>query len=115
MFVLMLVAGGLIIYSFWLILATLSFRFVRVENILVIFQSMYEAGRWPVSLYPGWLRYGLTFIVPVAFATTIPAEALTSRLSWETLLGAVALAAVLLLVSRGFWRLGLRRYSGASA
>jgi len=40
-------------------------------------------------------------------ATTIPAEALTSQLSWETLLGAVALAAVLLLVSRGFWRPGL--------
>jgi hypothetical protein len=36
-------------------------------------------------------------------------------LRWETLLGAVALAAVLLLVSRGFWRLGLRRYSGTSA
>jgi ABC-2 type transport system permease protein len=55
-FVLMLVAGRLIIYSFWLILATLSFWFVRVENILVIFQSMYEAGRWPpprrTSTYP---------------------------------------------------------------
>jgi ABC-2 type transport system permease protein len=114
-FILMLVAGGFIIYSFWLILATLSFWFVRVENILTIFQSMYEAGRWPISLYPGWLRYGLTFIVPVAFATTIPAEALTSRLSWEMLLGAVVLAAVLLLVSRGFWRLGLQRYSGTSA
>ncbi len=52
-FVLMLFAGVVIIYSFWLILATLSFWFVRVENILVIFQSMYEAGRWPVILYPG--------------------------------------------------------------
>ncbi len=114
-FILMLVAGGFIIYSFWLILATLSFWFVRVENILVIFQSMYEAGRWPISLYPGWLRYGLTFVVPVAFAVTLPAEALTSRLSGWTLLGAVALAAVLLVISRGFWRLGLRRYSGASA
>jgi ABC-2 type transport system permease protein len=38
-------AGGFIICSFWLILATLSFWFMRVENILVIFQSMYEAGR----------------------------------------------------------------------
>ena len=114
-FILMLVAGGFIIYSFWLILATLSFWLVRVENILFIFQSMYEAGRWPISLYPGWLRYGLTFIVPVAFATTIPAEALTGHLSWVTLLIAVGLAAVLLLVSRGFWKLGLRRYSGTSA
>ena len=29
------------------------------------------------------------------------------RLNWETLLGAAALAAILLLVSRGFWRPGL--------
>jgi ABC-2 type transport system permease protein len=114
-FVAMLVSGGMIIYSFWLILASLSFWFVRVENILVIFQSMYEAGRWPVSLYPGWLRYGLTFIVPVAFATTIPAEALTGRLNWQTILGAVALAIALLVISRFVWLRGLRHYSGASA
>jgi ABC-2 type transport system permease protein len=115
MFILMLIAGAVIIYSFFLILATLSFWFVRVENILVIFQSMYEAGRWPVSLYPGWLRYGLTFIIPVAFATTVPAEALTGRLTWETILGGVVLAMVLLTVSRVFWRVGLRHYSGTSA
>ncbi len=114
-FVLMLLVGGVIIYSFFLILATLSFWFVRVENILVIFQSMYEAGRWPVSLYPGWLRYGLTFVVPVAFVTAVPVEALTGRLTWQTLLGAMALAVVLLIVSRLFWKIGLRRYSGTSA
>jgi ABC-2 type transport system permease protein len=114
-FVLMLIAGGVIVYSFFLILATLSFWLVRVENILTIFQSMYEAGRWPISLYPGWLRYGLTFIIPVAFATTVPAEAITGRLTWQTLLGAVALAILLFAASRAFWRVGLRRYSGASA
>jgi ABC-2 type transport system permease protein len=111
----MLLAGGVIVYSFWLILASLSFWFLRVENILVIFQSVYEAGRWPVSIYPGWLRFGLTLIVPVAFAVTVPAEALTGRLEWGTALGAVGLAGLLLVVSRLVWRVGLRRYSGASA
>jgi ABC-2 type transport system permease protein len=114
-FMAMLLAGGVIIYSFWLILSTLSFWFVRVQNILQIFQSMYEAGRWPVSLYPGWLRYGLTFIVPVAFATTVPAEAITGRLNWATLLIAVILAVALFLLSRRFWWFGLRHYSGTSA
>jgi ABC-2 type transport system permease protein len=114
-FAVMLLAGGAIVYSFWLILASLSFWFVRVENILVIFQSMYEAGRWPISLYPGWLRFGLTFLVPVAFATTVPAEALTGRLDTPTLLGALALAAAMLVASRLFWRTGVRHYSGASA
>jgi ABC-2 type transport system permease protein len=114
-FLLMLMAGAVIIYSFFLILATLSFWFVRVENFLTIFQSMYEAGRWPVSLYPGWLRYGLTFVVPVAFATTVPAEALIGRLSWVTLLVAISIAVFLFVVSRVFWRVGLSHYSGTSA
>jgi ABC-2 type transport system permease protein len=111
----LLLAGGGIVYAFWLILATLSFWFVRMENILVIFQSLYEAGRWPVSMYPGWLRFGLTFLVPVAFAVTVPAEALTGRLTLPSALVALGLAAALLLVSRLFWKVGLRSYAGASA
>jgi ABC-2 type transport system permease protein len=114
-FLLVLLLGAIIIYSFFLILATLSFWFVRVENFLTIFQSMYEAGRWPVSLYPGWLRYGLTFIVPVAFATTVPAEALTGKLGWVTLAIALAIAVGLFILSRIFWHFGLRHYSGTSA
>jgi len=110
-----LAVGGIIVYSFWLILATFSFWFVRVENILMIFQSMYEAGRWPVSVYPRWLRFSLTFLVPVAFATTVPAQGLSGRLTWQTLLGTAALAALFFAASRLFWRAGLRRYSGASS
>jgi ABC-2 type transport system permease protein len=111
----MLFCGGAIIYSFWLILATLSFWFVRVENILEIFQSMYEAGRWPISLYPGWLRFALTFVVPVAFAVTVPAEALTARLDAATIAGTAILAVLLSAFSRAFWKIGMRQYSGASA
>jgi ABC-2 type transport system permease protein len=110
-----LVAGGAIVYSFWLMLATLAFWFVRVENMLQIFSSMYEAGRWPVSFYPRWLRFMLTFLIPVAFATTVPAQALAGRLTWQTLAGAFALAAALLVLSRVFWRIGVRRYSSASS
>jgi ABC-2 type transport system permease protein len=108
-------AGTVIIYSFWLMLATLTFWFLKIENILVIFQSMYQAGRWPVGIYPWWLRSTLTFLVPVAFATTVPAEALAGRATIQTLAGAVALAVALLLLSRRFWNIGVRRYSGASA
>jgi ABC-2 type transport system permease protein len=111
----MLLAGGVIVYSFWLLLASLSFWLVRVENLLEIFQSMYQAGRWPISLYPGWLRFGLTFIVPVAFATTVPTEALTGRLGNSTLLEAIGLAILLFVIARVIWRMGLQRYAGASA
>ncbi len=110
-----LLAGGLIVYSFWLMLSTTAFWFVRVENLLVIFSSMYVAGRWPVGIYPGWLRLTLTFIVPVAFAVTVPAEGLTGRLDAQTLALAVGLAAFMLFAARRFWQFGVRHYSGASA
>jgi ABC-2 type transport system permease protein len=114
-FALMLVAGVAIIYSFLLTLSTLSFWLVRLENILVIFASMYEAGRWPVGIYPPWLRLTLTFIVPIAFAITIPVESLVGRLEWTSLVGTLALATAFLVASRWFWKLGLRHYTGASA
>ena len=115
LFVVALLAGGAMVYSLFLMLATCTFWFVRLENVLVIFQSLWEAGRWPIAIYPPWLRYTLTFLVPVAFATTVPAEALSGRLTAETLVGALALAVGLLAASRWFWRAGVRSYSGASA
>ena len=51
-----------------------------------LFDGIFQTGRWPVGIYPGWLRYSVTFLVPVAFAVTVPAEAVTSRLDGETLL-----------------------------
>ena len=110
-----LTAGVAIIYSFLLILATMAFWLVRLENILVIFGSMYEAGKWPIGIYPPWLRVALTLVVPVAFAITVPIEALTGRLEPATIGLTIGLAAVFVAGSRWFWRFGLRHYTGASA
>jgi ABC-2 type transport system permease protein len=114
-FALVLVCGGLIVYSFWLAISTTSFWVVRMWAFFELFQSLYQAGRWPVGIYPVWLRLGLTFLVPVAFAVTVPAEALTHRLTSQTLVLAVAMAIVALIGSRQFFKFGLKHYSGASA
>jgi len=110
-----LVAGAVTVYSFWMLLATCAFWFVRLENVLMIFWNMYQAGRWPVDVYPRWLRWTLTGLVPVALAVTVPAEALAGRLSLGNLALACAVAVALAFGSRWFWKFGLRRYSGASA
>lgn len=110
-----LLVGSAIVYSVLLMLATLSFWLVRLDNALVIFNALYDAGRYPVGIYPPWLRFALTYLVPVAFAVTVPAEAAVGRLTWAHLGTAALIAAALLAVSRWFWRLGIRHYSGASA
>jgi ABC-2 type transport system permease protein len=110
-----LMMGAVMIYCFWLIVTSTAFWFVRVHEIANLFEGLYAAGRWPVGIYPTWLRMALTFIIPVAFAVTVPAEALTGRLSLQTWLGALALTIALFIASRTLLKFGLRSYSGASA
>jgi viologen exporter family transport system permease protein len=110
-----LLVGGVLVYCFWLIMTTGAFWIIRMENVLELFEGIYSTGRWPVTVYPGWLRYSITFLIPIGFAVTVPAQALTSRLQWPTLLLSVAFGCALFTFTRWFWRFGLQHYSGASA
>jgi viologen exporter family transport system permease protein len=114
-FLIAIVLGALMIYCFWLIITVAAFWVVRMDQLAELFEGVYQSGRWPVTVYPGWLRLSLTFLVPIAFAVTVPAQALTGRLTPETLVLAAGFCVVLLAVTRAFFRVGLRHYSGASA
>jgi ABC-2 type transport system permease protein len=114
-FVVTLVCGLALVYSLLLVLSTLSFWLVRVENLLAIFWSFIDAGRFPVDIYPGWLRITLSTVVPIGIAVTVPAQAVAGRLD---ALGLVAMLVGTLAVwsfAAWFWRLGVRNYTGASA
>ncbi len=64
-FVLTIVLGGVMVYCFWLILTTGAFWFVRMEMLQELFTGLYRAGQYPATIYPGWLRFSLTFLVPL--------------------------------------------------
>lgn len=110
-----MLSGGAIVYSFWLILAATAFWFVRIDNVLYVFETLYQAGRWPVRIYPGWMQFMLTFLVPVAFAVTVPVEALTGRLTMPTLVLSLGMGVGMLIAARLVWTRALKAYSGASA
>ena len=80
-----------------------------------LFDAIFQMARYPVGLYPGWLRLVLTWIVPVGVMTTVSAQALTGQLSTGMLIGSVALAAALFVAASALFRLGLRRYASASS
>jgi ABC-2 type transport system permease protein len=111
----LLLVGALLLYCFWLILATGSFWVVQMWFLAELFEGVYQTGRWPIGVYPGWLKYSMTYLVPIGFAVTVPAQAMTDRLGWQTVVLALGFAAALAGFTRWFWRFGLKRYSGASA
>jgi ABC-2 type transport system permease protein len=114
-FAVTLAAGIGVVYSVWLVLVTLTFWFVKIDNIEQIVWQAFEAGRYPVEIYPGWLRSVLTYGIPVVFIITVPAQALAGRLPGSFAAVAVVVALLSLIASSLFWRFGLRFYTGASA
>ena len=114
-FALTLAASVGIVYAFWLFLVTLTFWVVRIDNLEQIVAQAFEAGRYPIDIYPNWLRGGLTYVVPVVFMITVPAQALAGRMHGFQAVTALAVSAAAVVLSSLFWRFGLKNYTGASA
>ena len=108
-------AGCAVVYALWLVLVTLTFWFVRVDNIEQIVWQGFEAARYPIEIYPGWLRGALTYGIPVAFIITIPAQALSGRAGQMPIAVACTVGILSLTAATFFWRFGLKHYTGASS
>ena len=112
---LMLLASVAILYSLWFLIATTTIWFVKTWNATEVLRAALAAGRYPITAYPGGLRTFFTLVLPVAFLTTVPAEAILGRAAGSWLLLSVAVAGAGLLLCRGFWRFALRFYTSASS
>jgi ABC-2 type transport system permease protein len=113
--VLPLLCGLLSLYSLWFMLGATSIWFVKIYNVTEVLRGLLEAGRFPMAAYPVAYRFFFTFVVPVAFLTTIPAETMLQRVELGWVMGAGGLAIALLLISRTFWKFALRFYTSASS
>jgi ABC-2 type transport system permease protein len=111
----MVALGLIMLYSVWIGLITSAFWFVRVGNISELLMSFFEAGRFPVTVFDGVIRFVLTFIVPIAFMTTFPAAVLLGKFSWRYVWIGCLLASALFGLSVWFWRFALRHYTSASS
>ncbi len=113
-FILALAAGVVILYAILLAFTTLVFWSAGVLFTWV-FDGVFQMARYPVALYPGWLRLVLTWVIPVGIITTVPAQALNGDLPGGMLAGIWALAVGLLAAASAVFRKGLRRYTSASS
>lgn len=114
-FILLTVSGAIIIYSLWIVLIALTFWFTKFDNNVTILQALLDAGRYPVTVYPVWLRIIVTFIIPIAVATTIPLQGLRGDLTILRVLMFLAIGIAAFLIASRVWKAGLKRYSGASS
>lgn len=107
--------GLVLLYCLWFVIATCAFWLVRVEPLGYLFYDVWQAARYPVDYFKGPIRAILTFVLPVAFATTFPTRALLGVVDPRLLPLGLGLAAFALFLTNRFWQFALRRYSSASS
>ena len=109
-----LVSGAVLLYSLWFLVATTAVWFTKIYNATEVLRGLLDAGRFPMAAYPATYRLVFTFVVPVAFLTTVPGEALLGRAPSAYLLASPVVAAVAFVGARAFWLRALKSYTGAS-
>lgn len=108
-------AATWVLYSLWILVVSAAFFVVKVDNLSFLFLSIFDAARWPVSVFRGFWRVLFTVVIPLALMTTFPAEALLGRIRPATVAGVLAGAAGFAAFARMVWLRALARYTSASS
>jgi len=111
----MLLCAALILYSLWILVISAAFHVVKIDNLSYLFSSIFDAARWPVTVFQGLWRLLFTFVIPLALMTTFPALALLGKLSAALALQALAGALVFAALARLVWTRSIARYTSASS
>jgi ABC-2 type transport system permease protein len=114
-FLFLCITGSAILYSLWIVLIAATFWFTKFDNNVTILQALLDTGRYPATVYPFWLRIIITYVIPIAVATTIPLQALRGELSLAQVLLFMGVSALSFWVASRIWKAGIKKYSGASS
>ncbi|MDB4969856.1 MAG: transporter permease [Myxococcales bacterium] len=112
---LLTVAAAALLYALAILVISAAFYVVRLDNLIYLFNSVFDAGRWPASVFRGTWRIIFTFVVPLALMTTYPALALLGRLETSTTAIALGGALAFVIVARAVWKRSIGHYRSASS
>jgi len=114
LFLLLGVFSALIFVAFSVIAGALAFWIGQSQNLAMQLQNaMLTFGLYPVDIFPGLVRVLLYTLIPAAFVGSVPAL-LLADFDWGRLAGLFLVTGALLLVARGVFALGLRRYESGN-
>ncbi len=114
-YVMLCVCSIVIFYSFSLMLMTLAIWLVRVDNLWVLSDSIFTIARFPLDIFGGRAARILTFVLPLAFISSIPSKALLGQVELTLACWGVGWAISFAFAARWFFKFALSHYTSASS
>lgn len=110
-----LTSGLAIFYGIYFMIATLVFWTGRLESLYDIHDVLSEPLSVPLSVLGKRMSFVFTYIIPLGFVVTFPAEVFLGMSPSYVLLVGILLGLALLVISSWFWNFALRHYTSASS
>lgn len=112
-----IITGAVILFAIGLTTAAVGFWMTRINELQTLTEDASQtAARYPLVLYPPWLRSFLLVAIPVGFVNYVPSLFILRGEYGPWLILAVALlAACVLGLALTFWKFGLSRYQSTGS
>ncbi len=112
-FLVALFCGLSFIYAMFLILMSLAIVFEKMQNTAELLWSLFSLARYPVDVYPRWMRSLFLAVIPIGFISSVPAATICRGSDWRVLGSGILLSLVFLSLARWSWVRALRGYCSA--
>lgn len=110
----LIVVAVVVTWALGVLLACLAFWAPRLQ-LDVFYFSVWQVARYPADIFSRPIRMVLTYIFPMALIASVPSSMLLRGAKWNVIIGCAVGAACLALLANGVWRIGLKRYTGATS
>ncbi|MFC1653546.1 ABC transporter permease [Patescibacteria group bacterium] len=106
---------GIMLYALYFMSISVSFWFDKLSNLIYLIPNSLDMARVPIDAYKGIVKISLTYVIPVALASSVPTSIIFNQINWNSIIYLFFFSFGALFLSNYILKQGLKRYSSASS
>lgn len=114
-FLLLIIFGALIYYSFWIFTAAINIFSPLADNLFYIVPEINYISKYPAEAFPQVMVFIFITIIPTLLITVLPAKMLMGQLPLNQFVYGIIISVIFFIASRKFWNWSLKHYTSASS
>lgn len=115
MLIIFVISGAAIISAINLIMATTGFKTVNSHVLMSSVNSFQDFALYPVLIYPKFISFFLTWIIPYAFASFYPADYFLNKGYYAYAVMTPFVAILLWVIALKVWSIGMKNYESTGS
>lgn len=116
LYIIFLISASLIVFSFNVIISSLSFFIVKTQSISDLFWNFTKLTLYPLDIFNPTTRFIMTFIFPLGFVSYYPSQPFVGNGLWVSAAYLTPVIAIIMVgISYGVWKYCIKHYTSTGS